>query len=231
MKKKNNAGLIPIFADAWRSDRPSVQAKVARPDSRTSKPLLETASASETSTAPSKVEETLTLETPIVAKKLKVGGLRTGQIEISQPMTLQAPVRPKTEAEIAAEWDAMNDSVSENQVVESWNAFGVQKEKAEQFNLAATLQNRKPTLDGKKVVFHVVNELQEAQLAEIRAELLAHLRQETRNGSLELKVVLEEAADEPMPQQFMSDKERYDAMVGRHPLLEELRKRLDLDLS
>ncbi|MGB1074689.1 MAG: hypothetical protein ACPGYK_00765 [Flavobacteriales bacterium] len=231
MKKKNNASLIPIFADAWRSDRPSVQANVARPDSGTSKPLLETASPSKTSTAPSKVEETLTTETPIVTKKIKVGGLRNGQIEISEPMTLKAPVRPKTKAEIAADWDAMNDPVSEEQVVESWNAFGVQKEKAEQFNLAATLQNRKPTLDGQTVVFHVVNELQEAQLAEIRAELLAHLRQKTRNGGLELKVVLEEVVDEHMPQQFMSDKERYDAMVGRHPLLEELRKRLDLDLS
>lgn len=109
--------------------------------------------------------------------------------------------------------------------------FGQEKEAAEQFNLAATLQARTPVLEGLRVRFAVINGLQEAQVAEIRTELLSYLRHAVRNGRLELQVDLEEVENEEVATQFLSDKERYDAMVARHPLLDELRQRLDLDLS
>jgi hypothetical protein len=60
--------------------------------------------------------------------------------------------------------------------------------------------------------------------------LLAYLRRTLQNGKLELQVLLEEV-EEQVQAKFLTDKERYDLMATRHPLLEVLRERLDLDLG
>lgn len=189
------------------------------------------AEVSERAKTPSSLALEMTADKPVPARKLGLGSLRGGQVKLNSPETLRAPKRQKTDEEIAAEWALMNDPVDVEGVARAWEAFGQTKEAQEQFNLSATLQSRQPVLDGMRVRFTVINDLQLAQITEIRTELLAHLRRSVRNGRLELQVDVEEAEHEDVPVQFLSDKERYDAMVDRHPLLNELRQRLDLDLS
>jgi len=43
-------------------------------------------------------------------------------------------------------------------------------------------------------------------------------------------VVVKEVEKGDVSQEFMNDRERYDAMVMKNPALDTLRKRLDLDL-
>jgi hypothetical protein len=82
------------------------------------------------------------------------------------------------------------------------------------------------------VVFNVLNSLQEEQLNEERADLLFHLRKTVKHALLELSIEIiksEDGNDEPKV--FLTDKERYMEMIKKNPNLDELRKRLDLDLG
>lgn len=224
-KKKNNGSLIPIFADAWRGGKTKVVPKVPVADRQPAAPEVDEQKPA------AAFADSLTNERSVVARKVGIGGLRGAGIKLSTPETLRAPKKQKSEEEIAAEWAAMNEPVTQERVDAAWKRFGEEKEAAEQFNLAATLQARTPVLEGMRIRFTVINGLQEAQVAEIRTELLSYLRHAVRNGGLELQVDLQEVEQEEVAAQFLSDKERYDAMVARHPLLDELRQRLDLDLS
>ena len=85
-------------------------------------------------------------------------------------------------------------------------------------------------LEDKIVKFKVKNALQEEQLNSERAGLLFHLRQFVKCADLELKIELEKSEDDS-PKMFLTDKEKYEKMVEKNPALDELRKRLDLDLA
>ena len=85
-------------------------------------------------------------------------------------------------------------------------------------------------LEDKIVKFEVKNALQEEQLNIERAGLLFQLRQFVKCADLELKIELEKSEDDS-PKMFLTDKEKYEKMVEKNPALDELRKRLDLDLA
>ena len=51
-----------------------------------------------------------------------------------------------------------------------------------------------------------------------------------KNDQLQFEVVVQEVEKGDVSQEFMNDRERYDAMVTKNPALDTLRKRLDLDL-
>jgi hypothetical protein len=54
---------------------------------------------------------------------------------------------------------------------------------------------------------------------------------EVCNDSLTIDVVVVASEQSEISSQFMTDRERYDGMVSKNPRVEELRKRLDLDLK
>jgi DNA polymerase-3 subunit gamma/tau len=80
------------------------------------------------------------------------------------------------------------------------------------------------------VTFTVKNHLHEAQLNGDRAEILYFFRENLKCAVLELSVSIEEKVDDS-PKFYLTDKERYEKMVEKNPVLEELRKKLDLDLG
>lgn len=180
--------------------------------------------------SPVAVAEALLAKPKVEARKVPRGGLKTAGVKLAVPTSLAAPERAKSEEEIAAEWAELNESVTTEGVIRAWKAFADEREAAEQFNLAATLKTREPILEGLRVTFSVVNHVQQEQLTEVSMALLAYLRRTLQNGGLELQVLLEEV-EEQVQAKFLTDKERYDLMVSRHPLLDVLRDRLDLDLG
>jgi hypothetical protein len=179
---------------------------------------------------PVAVAEALLAKPKVEARKVPRGGLKSQGVKLAVPTSLATPERAKTEEEIAAEWAELNEAVTSEGVVRAWKAFADEREAAEQFNLAATLKTREPVLEGLRVTFSVVNHVQQEQLTEVSMALLSYLRRTLQNGKLELQVLLEEV-EEQVQAKFLTDKERYDLMATRHPLLEVLRERLDLDLG
>ena len=62
--------------------------------------------------------------------------------------------------------------------------------------------------------------------------MLNHLRKELRNAALELSIEITASNEgERDAVTYFSEKERYQKMVEKNPTLDELRKRLDLDLD
>ena len=86
-----------------------------------------------------------------------------------------------------------------------------------------------PELKDEQIRFAVVNIIQQKDMDEVKAELMEFLRAELRNVRLQLEIVLEEK--QSVKKEFLSEREKYERMVEQNPLLEELRKRLDLDLN
>lgn len=86
-----------------------------------------------------------------------------------------------------------------------------------------------PELKDEQIRFAVVNIIQQKDMDEVKAELMEFLRAELRNVRLQLEIALEEK--QSVKKEFLSEREKYERMVEQNPLLEELRKRLDLDLN
>ena len=115
-------------------------------------------------------------------------------------------------------------------VREAWDDFVNNKKKEDRISLVASIKMCEVILEDKTVKFEVKNALQEEQLNSERAGLLFHLRQFVKCADLELKIELEKSEDDS-PKMFLTDKEKYEKMVEKNPALDELRKRLDLDLA
>lgn len=85
-----------------------------------------------------------------------------------------------------------------------------------------------PTLNGVTIEVEVENAVQSDQLKLGKIDILNFLRVELRNFALDLNVVMVEKTKDRKP---YTAQEKYQAMVAKNPLLEELRKTFDLGLS
>jgi DNA polymerase-3 subunit gamma/tau len=113
-----------------------------------------------------------------------------------------------------------------------WSEF-VEKQRVNgKINLVASLSMCEIKLEGKTVIFDIVNELQDEQLNSERADLLYYLRKNLQCVELELTIDKKKIAEgSEAPKVFLNDKEKYLKMAEKNPALEDLRKRLDLDLA
>ena len=112
----------------------------------------------------------------------------------------------------------------------SWTSHHIDlKKKENRISFVSSLSKCRAVLDGKIVMFNVKNALQEEQLNSERAGILFHLRQRVKCADLELSICLEK--DDNEPKIFLTDKEKYLQMAEKNPALEDLRKRLDLDIA
>ena len=123
-----------------------------------------------------------------------------------------------------------NVEPTQENVKEAWDDFVNLKRKQDRISLVASLTMCEVVLEGKVVRFEVKNALQEEQLNSERAGLLFHIRQFVKCADLELAIKLEKTSDDA-PKVFLTDKEKYHKMVEKNPALENLRKKLDLDLA
>jgi DNA polymerase-3 subunit gamma/tau len=135
----------------------------------------------------------------------------------------------KVEIDIDQTW---KEKVTAEGLKLAWDLFVEKQRVHKRVSLVSTLKMCAYELKGNVVCFRVVNALQEAQLDGERTDLLNHLRKEVRNAALELSIeiaVSNEGEEDGVT--YFSEKERYQKMVDKNPTLEELRKRLDLDLD
>ena len=127
---------------------------------------------------------------------------------------------------------AWKEKVTEEGLKLAWDLFVEKQSVNKRVSLVSTLKMCAYELKGNVVCFRVVNALQEAQLDGERTDLLNHLRKELRNAALELSIEITASNEgERDAVTYFSEKERYQKMVEKNPTLDELRKRLDLDLD
>jgi DNA polymerase-3 subunit gamma/tau len=127
---------------------------------------------------------------------------------------------------------SFREAFTEDQLQVAWNGFADVMEKNERLNLSSTLRASAVALQGEsKVKVTVLNRVQEEQVNEVRVELLHFIRKQLAHDFLEMTIAVPKADEVGISAQFLTERERYDAIVKKNPHLETLRKRLDLDLG
>jgi len=92
-----------------------------------------------------------------------------------------------------------------------------------------TLTFRKPILnEGYKIVYPIVSKLEETEVLQNRYEILLFLKQELGNHQIELDTILTEEA--PQERKAFTDKDKYERLATKNPLLQKFREKFDLEL-
>lgn len=120
------------------------------------------------------------------------------------------------------------EPVTEEELIDAWKLYAETVNASGRRSLFATLSSETPRLDGLTIQFKIANVVQEKDMELARGELMEFIRTRLQNFKLELEVHLNQEIAAKM--KFLTERDKYDQMVEKNPLLEELRKRLDLDL-
>jgi DNA polymerase-3 subunit gamma/tau len=228
--EKKKPELTPIEAGAWSVDAPPPKAQANPVPASTAPP----APAPEPKPAP--VAEQPKGEEPNqpapapapVRKKPKAPTVQAvPSLGIAAPSTLMDVEKPVEAAEPAA---VREQPVTAEAVEKAWEAFIVTVESEGQFNLHTTLQATTMGFDNSTITLTVLNRLQTEQIREVQLRLNQYFADQLENDTLKLVVEMAELESATASSEFMNDRERYDEMVKKNPKLDELRKRLDLDL-
>ena len=229
--QKKKLELNPIASNAWK------EAAVAKPTvtlpevPRTEKRKAEPEPRKAEQSVEEEVSETPALKLPPQSPPAKTEvarPTRKKKIKLDTPDTLQsmAPIAVNT-----VEEKTRTSPVDEPAIQAAWKAYAEMIKAADQLNLYSTLCATTVGLDDGHVLIRVLNKLQEEQLRDALLNISQFIADQVQNDELviEIKVVATEKSD--ISSEFMTDRERYDGMVKKNPRVEELRKRLDLDLN
>ena len=118
--------------------------------------------------------------------------------------------------------------VTQNAFLSKWNAFAEKLRSNNKITLYTIMTANPPTLEGTNVKVEVENMVQMDELKLGKIDMLNYLRVELKNFALDIEGVMVEKTKERKP---YTSQEKYQAMVAKNPLLEELRKTYDLGLS
>lgn len=240
--EKKKPELQPIVTNAWSSGSPAQEIpaqkphsqKVERePESQRDIPSVQT----ETDLVPLNKERAAAKSVeqepvvPAVGPHSTNGeqAVRTSRLKFTAPETLvddealslapsdvTVPVRAK--------------SFTDDELQSAWDKLKVSIESEEQFTFLATLHAAQIKKGEHGLVIEVLNKLQEEQVIENRLKLVQFLSDSLENDELNLSIEVQLPEENSMNSQYLNDRERYDVMCEQNPSLDQLRKRLDLDL-
>ncbi|OYD40823.1 DNA polymerase III subunit gamma/tau [Sphingobacterium cellulitidis] len=118
--------------------------------------------------------------------------------------------------------------VTQNSFLSKWNEFAEKLRSESKITLYTIMTSNAPILEGSKIKVEVENMVQMEELKLGKIDMLNYLRVQLRNFSLDIDGVMVEKTKERKP---YTSQEKYQAMVAKNPLLDELRKTFDLGLS
>lgn len=235
--EKKKPELTPIEAGTWsgESPQPKTSANTVPAVNATAGPLVTApASVPEPKAAPTaeqpKAEEPhqpAPAPAPVREKPKAPAAQAIPSLGIAAPSTLMDLAKPVQEAEPVA---LREQSVTAKAVEKAWEAFIVTVESEGQFNLHTTLKATTMGFDNSTITLTVLNRLQTEQIREVQLRLNQYFADQLENDTLKLVVEMAELESAVASTEFMNDRERYEEMVQKNPTLDELRKRLDLDL-
>ena len=230
--EKKKPELTPIEAGAWSGETPQPKAPAAPASSVTPSPAPEPAPEPKPVPAaeqPKAEEPPQSAPAPApVREKPKTPTVQAvPSLGIAAPSTLMDVAKPVEAAEPAA---VREQPVTAAAVEKAWETFIATVESEGQFNLHTTLKATTMGFDNSTITLTVLNRLQTEQIREVQLRLNQYFADQLENDTLKLVIEMAELESATASTEFMNDRERYDEMVKKNPKLDELRKRLDLDL-
>jgi DNA polymerase-3 subunit gamma/tau len=150
-------------------------------------------------------------------------------------ISIQGPGTPDAEkkndgVERTVAQDLPRDSYSPVNLQKAWNNFGNSLNEQGRYALATALLKRAPEVkESDRLEFVVDSHAIEKDILEVKADLLAYVRKELNNFHLQLDLLVEVSGkDIQVP---YTPTEKFNRLAERNPALNELRKRLDLELE
>lgn len=120
-----------------------------------------------------------------------------------------------------------SDTYNENEFLQAWKDYG--KNIPDQVRVVSFLQNYQPIkLNDFEYEIEVSNVMQESEMKKHMPDILFHLRRTLRNASINIIVKLNEDNE---TQRTLSPEERYKQLTEKNPLLEKLRKNLQMEID
>ena len=234
--EKKKPELIGIVRDAWSDEMRGPEAKQSQVEIPPAGPLVVASKIEETEksrreSASKVLAEVEVLEAPVRSEKPTTPEkpARRGRVKLAAPDSLLGGLVSEEEPKPAP--SLRTEPVTEEKLESAWAAFLEATQANDQLNFYTTLRASEAKIEGSQLVVNVLNKLQESQIREAQLDMMRFLADALQNDELKLEIHLkpfDESASAST--EFMNDRERYDAMVSKNPNLDELRKRLDLDL-
>ena len=232
--EKKKPELTPIEAGAWSADAPPTKAPANPVPAAAAPHAPAPVSAPEPEPAPA-AEQPKTEEPqqpapapdPVREKPKAPKVQAVPSLGIAAPSTLMDVAKPVETAEPAT---GREQPVTGEAVEKAWETFIMTVESEGQFNLHTTLKATTMGFEDSTITLNVLNQLQTEQIREIQLRLNQYFADQLQNDTLKLVIEMAELESAAASAEFMNDRERYDEMVKKNPKLDELRKRLDLDL-
>ena len=232
--EKKKPELTPIEAGAWSVDAPPPKAQANPVPAAAAPPAPAPTPAPEPKPAPvaeqpkgEEPDQPAPAPAPVREKPKAPTVQAVPSLGIAAPSTLMDVAKPVEAAEPAA---VREQPVNAEAVEKAWEAFIVTVESEGQFNLHTTLKATTMGFEDSTITLNVLNRLQTEQIREVQLRLNQYFADQLENDTLKLVVEMAELESATASSEFMNDRERYDEMVKKNPKLDELRKRLDLDL-
>lgn len=157
---------------------------------------------------------------------------RKSSFSISQTLEGKNPLAAKEGDEEEEDLDAPvvgkpQDAFDGEQLQKVWQLF-LEKAKADRQRVTlATLSDKPLTVDGPKVTLTLDNNIQEQSFEAIKRDLLYFLREKLNNYALNIAVQIVEGTQKLEP---YSPQEKYQYLLEKNPLLEQLRTDLNLEI-
>ncbi len=120
-------------------------------------------------------------------------------------------------------------SFTKEQFMIVWGAYAEKLKLGGKANLHLLLTQKEPLINNFSITVQVENKVQKEQLQEEKTDLMAFVREQLANFSIEL--LIEEAVFTDDGPALYTASDRFKHLATKNPALLELKKRLDLDLE
>jgi DNA polymerase-3 subunit gamma/tau len=105
----------------------------------------------------------------------------------------------------------------------AWKDFAEQRKK---FQAEFQMLSQSFDLNQNRIVVHLLNPVQENMLSGLKSELTTYLREKLKNNSIHVSGELRELDEKKMK---YTDRDKFEFLLQKNPLLKEMKDRLGLD--
>jgi DNA polymerase-3 subunit gamma/tau len=116
-----------------------------------------------------------------------------------------------------------DEPIVESKVMQAWRDFTeLRKNQLAEYHLL----NQPYTLKGNVITLQLTNPIEEPILQGVKSDLVSYLREKINNGTLQVEGDMQQNNTK---RKAYTNKEKFDYLVEKNPLLKELQEKLGLD--
>ncbi len=171
-------------------------------------------------------------EPPAAKKPQETVKMRDIKNDFTSITSIKKPVPKDGIEELTAEGEVARNEIAtpftQTELIIHWDDYA-EKLKHDSPHLYSTLKNSRPVLtEGWVINFTLENKVLDDELSLRKTEMMEFLRNNLNNFRIQLQTTIAEIHKTLKP---YTDKEKFDLMAGKNPMLRTLREELDLEIE